>query len=71
MQNYEIGKYSVDTILSKIKNTLGNYEYFYDIDGNFVFQHSTDKGIKKRRVAKVFSTKNLHYLFFLYFCPVF
>lgn len=29
---------SVDTILSKIKNTLGNYEYFYDVDGNFRFQ---------------------------------
>lgn len=25
-------------ILDKIKNTLGNYEYFYDIDGNFIFQ---------------------------------
>lgn len=29
---------SVCTILDKIKNTLGNYEYFYDIFGNFVFQ---------------------------------
>ena len=29
---------SVCTILDKIKNTLGNYEYFYDLDGNFVFQ---------------------------------
>ena len=29
---------SVCTILDKIKNTLGNYEYFYDIDGNFRFQ---------------------------------
>lgn len=26
------------TILDKIRDTLGNYEYFYDIDGNFVFQ---------------------------------
>lgn len=25
-------------ILDKIKSTLGNYEYFYDIDGNFIFQ---------------------------------
>jgi len=24
--------------LDKIKNTLGNYEYFYDINGHFVFQ---------------------------------
>lgn len=26
------------TVLDKIKNTLGNYEYFYDIYGNFIFQ---------------------------------
>lgn len=25
-------------ILDKIKSALGNYEYFYDIEGNFVFQ---------------------------------
>ena len=29
---------NVVSVLDKIKNTLGNYEYFYDIDGNFVFQ---------------------------------
>ncbi len=29
---------TVVTILDQIKNTLGNYEYFYDVDGNFVFQ---------------------------------
>lgn len=29
---------SVCTILDKIKNTLGNYEYYYDIDGNFIWQ---------------------------------
>ena len=29
---------NVCTILDAIKNTLGNYEYFYDIDGNFIFQ---------------------------------
>ena len=29
---------TVTNILDKIKNTLGNYEYFYDIDGNFIFQ---------------------------------
>lgn len=29
---------SVCDILDKIKVLLGNYEYFYDIDGNFVFQ---------------------------------
>ena len=29
---------NVCTVLDKVKNALGNYEYFYDIDGNFVFQ---------------------------------
>jgi hypothetical protein len=29
---------TVCDILDKIKSALGNYEYFYDIDGNFVFQ---------------------------------
>ena len=29
---------TIISILDKIKNTLGNFEYFYDIYGNFVFQ---------------------------------
>lgn len=29
---------TVTDILDQIKETLGNYEYFYDLDGNFVFQ---------------------------------
>ena len=29
---------TVCSILDKIKNVLGNYEYFYDVDGNFHFQ---------------------------------
>ena len=29
---------SVVTVLDKIKSTLGNYEYFYDVHGNFVWQ---------------------------------
>ena len=29
---------NVCEVLDKIKNTLGNYEYFYDLNGNFVFQ---------------------------------
>lgn len=29
---------NVCTILDKIKNALGNFEYFYDVNGNFVFQ---------------------------------
>ena len=39
---------SVCTILDKIKNILGNFEYFYDIDGNFRFQEKKNylKSIK-------------------------
>ena len=29
---------NVCTILDKIKNTLGNFEYYYDLNGNFIFQ---------------------------------
>ena len=30
---------SVTSILDKIKNMLGDFEYFYDVDGHFIFQH--------------------------------
>jgi hypothetical protein len=29
---------AITTILDKVKNTLGNFEYFFDVDGNFRFQ---------------------------------
>ena len=29
---------NVCSVLDKIKDVLGNFEYFYDLDGNFVFQ---------------------------------
>jgi hypothetical protein len=29
---------TIISILDDIKNTLGNFEYFYDIEGNFIFQ---------------------------------
>lgn len=29
---------TVATVLDKIKNTLGNFEWFYDIDGRFIFR---------------------------------
>ena len=29
---------NICAVLDKVKNTLGNYEYFYDVEGNFVFQ---------------------------------
>ena len=33
---------SLTSILDKIKNMLGNFEYFYDIDGRFVFQRKVN-----------------------------
>jgi len=29
---------NICSVLDQVKNTLGNYEYFYDVNGNFVFQ---------------------------------
>ncbi len=29
---------TITSVLDSIKNALGNYEYFYDTDGNFIFQ---------------------------------
>ena len=29
---------NICSVLDKIKNTLGNYEYYYDIEGNFIFK---------------------------------
>ena len=29
---------AVTAVLDKIKNTLGNFEWFYDVDGRFIFQ---------------------------------
>jgi hypothetical protein len=28
---------TITSILDKIKNMLGEYEYFYDLDGRFIF----------------------------------
>ena len=28
---------SLTSILDKIKNVLGSFEYFYDLDGKFIF----------------------------------
>lgn len=40
---------AITSILDKIKNMLGEFEYFYDIDGQFIFQ-------KKRSIANTFWT---------------
>ena len=33
---------SVTSVLDKIRNLLGQFEYFYDLDGRFVFQKKSD-----------------------------
>ena len=33
---------SLTSVLDKIKNLLGNFEYFYDVDGRFIFQRKKD-----------------------------
>ena len=43
---------TVTTLLDKIKNMLGNYEYFYDLQGRFVFQR------KNTYVNEIFSPIN-------------
>ena len=47
---------TVVTILDQIKNTLGNYEYFYDINGNFIFQEI------KNYLNNTYSTRMLNEL---------
>lgn len=33
---------SITSVLDKIKNLLGQFEYFYDVDGRFIFQKKQD-----------------------------
>ena len=43
---------NITTLLDKIKNMLGNFEYFYDINGKFIFQK------KKNYLQELFSPIN-------------
>ena len=45
-----VGEPITTAVLDKIKNMLGNFEYFYDVDGHFIFQR------KKTYLQKPFST---------------
>lgn len=48
---------SVTSILDKIKNMLGDFEYFYDIDGHFVFQRKkTYVNTSWNTLTKIFTT---------------
>lgn len=43
---------TITSLLDKLKNMLGDFEYFYDLYGRFVFQK------KKTYIQELFSTKN-------------
>ena len=50
---------NVCTILDKIKDYLGNHEYFFDIDGNFIFQEK--KNYYNTSKATVQNLKTIDY----------
>lgn len=52
---------SVCTILDKLKG-LGNYEYFYDINGNFVFQEIKDYRYHSKASFDITSLNNNSYI---------
>lgn len=55
---------TVCQVLDKIKNLLGNYEYFYDIDGNFIFQEIKNYLNTSRATVELNSLENEDYLIF-------
>lgn len=52
---------TVVTLLDKIVNILGNYEYFYDIDGHFIFQEIKNY-VNKQSPLDRLDTDNNDYL---------
>lgn len=53
---------SVCDILDKIKNTLGNYEYFFDIYGNFVFQEKKNYLNTRQTTVQLWGLDSEEYL---------
>lgn len=53
---------TVCTVLDKIVSVLGNFEYFYDIDGNFVFQEIKNNLNTSQSSIELGKTKNSDYL---------
>ena len=54
---------NVCTILDKIKNALGNYEYFYDLNGNFIFQEKKNYLNVSKTKTDISNIVNSDYLF--------
>ena len=53
---------TVCQVLDKIKNTLGNFEYFYDINGNFIFQEIKNYLNTSRSTVELNALNNEDYL---------
>lgn len=53
---------SVVTLLDKIKTALGNFEYFYDIDGNFIWQEIKDYKQTSKATIDTYNINNEDYL---------
>lgn len=53
---------TVCDILDSIKDTLGNYEYFYDVEGNFIFQEIKNYLNNSQAKVELNSMSNDNYL---------
>lgn len=53
---------TVCTVLDKIVSVLGNFEYFYDINGNFVFQEINNNLNTSQSTIELGKTKNSDYV---------
>ena len=53
---------TVCDILDQIKDLLGNYEYFYDVDGNFIFQEIKNYLNTSQAKVELENMKNEDYL---------
>lgn len=53
---------SVVTMLDKIKSTLGNYEYFYDLEGNFIFREIKNYNNTSKATMDLKNSKSGDYL---------
>lgn len=59
---------SITSVLDKIKNMLGHYEYFYDIEGRFVFQKkryyvNTPIGTEGNEIENLPQQEQIDYIF--------
>ena len=53
---------TVAAVLDKIKNTLGNFEWFYDLDGRFIFQEVRNYLLSQPNITDISSITSGNYL---------